>query len=162
GKPVVLDPQLHHVLGLGEGGVGCILVAEHEPKPDIALRAIVPDFSGAVLGGVFEVHHRRQRLIVDLDQFGGIARLGQRLGDDERDAVADEAHLLGIEDRLNVRWPLGAPKSSGIRWAVKLPSFSATASAPVSTQSTPGAALALATSTRLMRAWACGESTVTP
>ena len=45
---------------------------------------------------------------------------------------------------------------------VKLPSFSATASAPVRTHSTPGAALALATSMRVMRAWACGESTVTP
>jgi len=107
GQPVVLDSQLHHVLGLGEGGVGRILVAEHEPEPDIALRTIVPDFGGAVLGGVFEVHHRRQRFIVDLDQFGGIARLTQRLGDDERHTVADEAHLSGIEDRLKRAVALG-------------------------------------------------------
>ena len=39
--------------------------------------------------------HRRQRLVVDLDQLGGVARLRQRLGDDEGDAVADEAHLVG-------------------------------------------------------------------
>ena len=62
-------------------------------KPDIALRAIVPDLDGAILGRVFELDHRRQRLVVDLHQLGRIARLGERLGDDERDPVADEAHL---------------------------------------------------------------------
>ena len=113
GKPVVLDPQLHHVPGLGEGGVGRILVAEHEAESDVALWAIVPDFGGAVLGGIFEVHHRRQRFIVDLDQFGGIARLTQRLGDDERDAVADEAHLFGIEDRLERAVALGSAEVLG-------------------------------------------------
>jgi len=35
----------------------------------------------------------RQRLVVDLDQLGGIARLRLRLGDHECDAVADEARL---------------------------------------------------------------------
>ena len=42
------------------------------------------------------------------------------------------------------------------------PSLSAATSAPVSTGSTPGAALALAMSIRLMLAWACGDSTLTP
>ena len=41
-------------------------------------------------------------------------------------------------------------------------SLSAATSAPVRTASTPGAAFAFETSTFLMRAWACGESTLTP
>ena len=42
------------------------------------------------------------------------------------------------------------------------PILSVAASAPVSTQSTPGAALAALASTRLMIACACGERTATP
>ena len=49
--PIVLDPQLHHVLGAGECCVGRILVAEHQPEADIALRAVLPDLDRAVLGG---------------------------------------------------------------------------------------------------------------
>ena len=99
-KPVVLEPQLHNVLGLGEGGIGRLLVAEHQPEADIALRAILPNLGCPIFGGVFEIDHRRDRLVVHLDHLGGIARLAQRLRDDERDAVADEAHLVGNEHRL--------------------------------------------------------------
>ena len=106
-QAVVLDPQLHHVLGLGEGGVGRVLVAEHQAEADIALRAVVPDLGGAVLGGVLEVDDGRQRLVVDLDQFGGVARLRERLGHHEGDAVADEADLVGIEHRLERAVALG-------------------------------------------------------
>ena len=74
---------------------------------DIAVRAVVPHLGRAVLGGVLEVDHRRQRLVVDLDQLGGVARLRQRLGDDEGDAVADEAHLVGDEQRLEGAVALG-------------------------------------------------------
>src|SRR5262249_15008964 len=42
------------------------------------------------------------------------------------------------------------------------PTLSVAASAPVRTHSTPGAALALLASSRLMIACACGESTATP
>ncbi len=94
------------MVGVGEGGVGCVLAAEHQPEPDIALRTIVPDLDGAILGRIFELDHRRQRLVLDLHQLGGIARLGGRLGDDEGDPVADEAHLLGIEHRLEGAMPL--------------------------------------------------------
>ncbi len=104
---VVLDSQLDDVPRVGEDGVGCVLAAEHQPEPDIALRAIVPDLDGAILGRIFELDHRRERFVVDLHQLGRIACLGERLGDDERDPVADEAHLLGIEHGLEGAMPLG-------------------------------------------------------
>ena len=43
------------------------------------------------------MRHRRQGLVVDLDQLGGIARLRRGLGYDVGDAVADEAHAVGDE-----------------------------------------------------------------
>jgi hypothetical protein len=61
----------------------------------------------------------------------------------------------------SVRKPLGPPMSSGIGGA-RPPSLSAITSAPVSTASTPSAALAFAVSTRVMRACACGDMTTTP
>src|SRR3546814_4262084 len=38
-----------------------------------------------------------QILIVDHDQFGGVARLLVGFGDDEGDGIADEADALGLE-----------------------------------------------------------------
>ena len=84
-----------------------VLVAEHQAEGVVAVRVVVPDLGRAVLGGVLEVDHRRQRLVVDLDQLGGVARLRQRLGDHEGDAVADEAHLVGNEQRLEGAVALG-------------------------------------------------------
>jgi hypothetical protein len=76
--------------------------------------------------------------------------------------VAGEGTRSSTSSGWNVRCPFGAPTSSGISAAVKLPSLSATASAPVSTASTPGAAFALVVSMRLIRACACGESSSAP
>ena len=42
---------------------------------------------------------RRQRLVIDLDRFGGVARLAQGLGDDERDGLTDIANLLDRQQR---------------------------------------------------------------
>ena len=67
---------------------------------DIAGRTVVPHLRCALAGGVLHAHHRRQRLVVDLDQLGGVARLAECLGHHEGDTVADEAHLLGGEQRL--------------------------------------------------------------
>ena len=45
--------------------------------------------------GIFRIGDGRQRLDVDLDRFGRVLRLQQRLGDHAGDRVADEAHLVG-------------------------------------------------------------------
>ena len=42
----------------------------------------------------------RQRLVIDLDQFGGVDRLVISLGDDEGDIVADHAHPVLDQRRI--------------------------------------------------------------
>ena len=42
---------------------------------------------------------RRQALVVDLDGFSAVERGGARLGDDARNEIADEAHLVGGKRR---------------------------------------------------------------
>ena len=51
------------------------------------------------LAGVLGVDHDRQRLVVDDDAVGGVARGRLRVGDDERDGLADHAHLALGQDR---------------------------------------------------------------
>ncbi len=106
-QPVALDPQFHDMLGAGESGVGRVLVAEHQPEGGIAVWIVVPDLGCAVLGGILESHHHRQRFVLDLNQFGGVARLRQRFGDHECHPVADIADPLRVEDRLKGAVPFG-------------------------------------------------------
>jgi hypothetical protein len=106
-EPVALDPELRDMLRLGEGRVGCVLVAEHEPERDVAVRIVIPHLGRAVLGGVLERHHDRERLVIHRDQLGGVARLRERLRDHEGDTVADVAHPLGIEQGLEGAVALG-------------------------------------------------------
>ena len=79
--------------GAVERGLGGRLVAEGEGEGDIA-RALSPHRRSAGLDGVLDRDHGGQRLVVDLDQLGGVACLPLGLGDDEGDAVADAAHLV--------------------------------------------------------------------
>ena len=88
------------MLRLRERRIGRRLVADHQLKRDVAVRIVVPHFRRAILGGVFEQRHRRQRLVVDLDHFGRVARLRERFGDDEGDAVTHEARLVGLQKLL--------------------------------------------------------------
>ena len=94
----VVDFQRNGVLGLGEGGVGRLLVAHHQRERDVVGR-LVPHQRRAGLDRILDGDDRRQRLVLDLEQLGGVARLRLRLGDDERHAVADRAHLADREDR---------------------------------------------------------------
>ena len=106
-QAVVLDPELDDVLGAGEGRVGRLLVAEHQAEGVVAGRIVVPHLGRVGLGGVLDIDHSRQRLVVDLDQFRGVAGLRQRLGDDEGDAVADVADAVVDDERLEGAVALG-------------------------------------------------------
>ena len=95
------------MLRLCESLVGRLLVAEHQHEGDVAVRIVVPHLRRAILRGVADQRHRGERLVVDLDHVGGVARLRLRLGHHEGDAVADEAHLLGLQHLLENAMALG-------------------------------------------------------
>ena len=88
------------MLGFDECRVGCVLVAEHQSERDISVLVVVPDLGGAFLGGVLQINHHRQRFVFHLDQFGRITRLRERLGNHERDPVADVTDSIRHQDRL--------------------------------------------------------------
>ena len=75
-----------------EGGIGFLDLARGPVAAKVA-RAIVPDLRRRIHRAA-RLHDRRQYLVFDLDQFRRIARLIQRLGDHEGDAVARIAHLV--------------------------------------------------------------------
>ncbi len=85
-----------------ERGVGRRLVAALEQIRDV-VRALLPDrvLARGRVGGVGD---RRQDLVIDRDQFGGVLRLRQARGNDEGDRLADIAHPLPRETEM------GAPE----------------------------------------------------
>ena len=63
---------------------------------------VVADHGGAVGERLLGVHHRVERFVHDVDQLDRVACRVVVLGDDERDLLTVEAHLVGGEHRLGV------------------------------------------------------------
>jgi len=110
---LVGDQLLDGDLGLAEGEVGGLLVADL-PGEDVI---VVPALAVGALGLVLDVlaQHRRirghrlervdedrQRLVLDLDELDRVGRDVALLGDDEGDLLVLEQHLLLGEHRLHV------------------------------------------------------------
>ncbi len=150
------------MLGVGESRIDRGLVAERDRDPDIAARTLLPDFRRRGLRRLLEIDQRRQQFVVHRNELGGVARLRLGFGNDEGDAVADAADAVGEQHRARGRKTGRPAPGIGMKNGGMPPTLSVSASAPVRTHSTPGAALAALTSTRLMIACACGESTATP
>ena len=109
GHPVVDEANLGDVLGTGESGVGRGLVAERNRHARHCRSGNRPRFSAALrFRRLFEIDHRRQRLIVDRHELGGIARLRFGFGDDEGDMIADAANAIGQQHRTRGRKALRA------------------------------------------------------
>ncbi len=89
----------HHMVGLGEGGIDRALVAGLVAERLVA-GIVVPHRRRARRQRGLGAGHRRQHLVVDLDQLGGVLGRVQRLGDDEGDGIADIAHALARQQRL--------------------------------------------------------------
>jgi hypothetical protein len=90
-----VDPADHiapfdDVRGAGEGRLGRRLVAALEQIGDV-VRALLPDrvSAGGRVGGVGD---RREYLVTDVDQLGGVLGLRQSFRDDEGDRLAYIAH----------------------------------------------------------------------
>ena len=138
----VVELELDDVLGLGERGVGRLLVAHHEPDRDVIGR-LVPHRRSAGFHRILERDHRRQHLVVDLDQLGGVRAPASAFPRRRRRRVRRPTRTLPTERmERSVRYPFGPPMSSGMT-GEKLPSLSASTSAPVSTATTPSARLGL-------------------
>ena len=68
--------------------------------------AMLPGASGQTCGapgahGLAQVDRRRALLVVDRDELGAVLRGGQRLGDHDRDRLADVPHGLAGERRAD-------------------------------------------------------------
>ena len=96
-------------------------------------------------------------VVVDLDRFGGIARGGQRLGDDQRDRLADVPHLAERQHGTRRVVPRRAVTVDQRRRAGHVAETVCPNVLAGSTNSTPGMRRAAAASMRLICACAMGE-----
>ena len=107
-QPVVDEVELGDMRGLGEGGVGGGLVAEVPVIAGVVGRGFV---NIGAADSLLQIDHGRQHAVVDVDLLGRVARLRIAVGDDDRDGVADIAHLAlrqrGMGARLHRRTILG-------------------------------------------------------
>ena len=76
-----------------ESGVGFGGIAEAVEADPVAGRAL-PDLGRIGLQRVLDLAHRRQGIVLDLDQLGRILRLAAALGDHRHDRLADVSHDL--------------------------------------------------------------------
>ncbi|MGY3074627.1 hypothetical protein ACVWZZ_000998 [Bradyrhizobium sp. LM6.10] len=84
---------------LGKHCFGRGLVADRDVEQHIA-GLVRPDLRRALLDGVDDAGHRRQRAPFDLDRLDRVAGLVDGLSHDEGDGIADMAHLVLGEDRV--------------------------------------------------------------
>ncbi len=92
------DGQANDARGGGEGSRGLGGVAVFEVEADIAGNIVVHERRADREGGI-ETDHRRQILVIDFNQIGGIDRGGVARGNDQRDFLAGEAHAIAREVR---------------------------------------------------------------
>ena len=88
------------------------LVADRPLEDDVARRVLV-ELHGARLGRGLRVDHHGQRLVVDDDGLQGIDRLGGRLGDHRRHALAGPLDAVGGQDARRVDVVLDARHAAG-------------------------------------------------
>ena len=97
GIGLLVDLLGDHVGGRPERLVELVTVPAAQAAGDVALVALVDELGSLLARGI--VDERRQRLVVDLDDVGGILGQVAGLGHDERDWIADEADLALGERR---------------------------------------------------------------
>ena len=136
------------------GGVAIVIV-ERDVVGDV-----VVELRRAGLGRFLGIGHRRQRIDIEFDGFGGVARLRQRLGDHEGHGIADIAHLVGHQRRA-----VGLQQRRAVAVLQRQAAGEGAIAGggevvPVQTPSTPGMALAAAVSMPRMMPWAWLERTI--
>ena len=97
-QAIVAERQLADVRRRLDRRVGAVAVAARPGVADVVGRGIVDRGAHALRGR--RVDHRREHVVVHVDQIGRIARLIERLGHHEGDQVTDEERLVVAEDRM--------------------------------------------------------------
>jgi hypothetical protein len=98
-QPVVGDLDLRDILGLGEGFVAGCPVAQFPIVAEVVF-GIAPDLGRALRHGLSGRDASGQRLVIDDDLFGGVARLVTRFSDHHGDLIADMADGVGYENGM--------------------------------------------------------------
>ena len=96
---MIVDGEVHGMSGAGEGGGDRSAVAGLPFEAEIA-RRLRRELRCAGGAGSGECGYRRQRRIIDRDPLDGVERPIERLGDDQRDRLADIAHPVIGQQRL--------------------------------------------------------------
>ena len=98
-EPVIDDVQLRDVRRLGECRVHRRLVAQR-PRVALVAGSAIVDLRSACLQRFDRIHHCGHRVVIDVDQLGGVFRLGGRLRNDHRQAVSNVAYLALSKHRM--------------------------------------------------------------
>ena len=93
--------------GMGKGGGGRGLVADLDIDAEIA-GGFVPQLRRARFQRVGGKCDRRQRVVCNVQPLGRVFRLGDGVGDDHRDRLADIARLVGRQREMAGRDQLAA------------------------------------------------------
>ena len=140
--------------GRGERGVDRRLVADRPLVAHVARRVVVN--RRVRLRRLRRIDDRRQHLVIDFDQLGGVLRLLQRLGDDDRDLVADVAHLALRQQRMLGSF-IGVPSVLVMSQPHGRPPTPREVGAGVDRDARRGSFVAAAVSMPSIVACACGE-----
>ena len=97
--PRIDDRYFGYRMGLGEGRLGRLLVADRHVEQHIA-RMFGPDLWRALLDRIGKADHGRQRRPVDLDGLDRVAGLIDGVRDHEGNGIADMAHHTVGEDGI--------------------------------------------------------------
>ncbi len=97
--PVVDDLDPRDPCGADEGRVRGALRPSRTGEGDVGVE-LRPDQRRAVFQGALHVDHGRQRIVVDLDRLRCHLRVIERVGDDERDRIADMADGVEAKQRM--------------------------------------------------------------
>ena len=93
--------KLEHTIGRGEGGLR-VTVSEAAPADDVRSRFRMQQRRAAGHRAL-QIGDGGERVVVNADQIAGIFRDITRVGDDDRDRLADIAHAVDGNRKINDR-----------------------------------------------------------
>ncbi len=121
-QPLIDDGQLDRARGLRERGLGGVRIAQLSLEGEI-VRPVGPHTRRTWRERGHGADHMRQRLPVDRDRLSGVLRRGEAIGDHEGDGVADMAHHVLGQDRIDWNFDVHARQHAGRRQGPEIGHF---------------------------------------